>query len=244
MNANIPPAAGSSRPSVVNGTSRFRTALFSYAVLLAAGGAWLLASDLLRPRPHAPPPDRASATTVVAPSNLYLAAQIGMVRGDLWADAAVVEAATLPGRERSAPIDRGAVKRLDRARAAMEASLALAPVNAEGWLLLAKLPSASGNVDSRVASLLEMAYFTAPNAVALAPRRLERAATSSALSDLAIQDFVKTDIRRLLAGTAQPKAAIVAAYQSASPENRTTLESLVAEIDPDFAKTLRTAQPR
>jgi hypothetical protein len=244
MNANIPPAAGSSRPSVVNGTSRFRAALFAYAVLLAAGGVWLLASDLARPRPHGSLPGRASATTAATPSMLYLAPRLGMVRGDLWADAAVAEAATLPERDRSAPLDPSTVERLARARAAMEESLALAPVNAEGWLFLAKLPSSSGNVDPRVASLLEMAYFTAPNVIALAPRRLERAATSSALSDLAIQDFVKTDIRRLLAGTAQPKAAIVAAYQSASPENRTIFESLVAEIDPDFVKTLRTIQPR
>jgi hypothetical protein len=235
MSAHLLTSAGSPQPMIANGSSRFRSALLIYATVLASTGTWLLVADILRPRAAGPLP---------APSNPFLGAQVGIFRGDLWANAAVVEARTLPWPERSAAVERGAVKRFDQVRTAMETSLTLAPINAEGWLFLAKLPSASGTADPRVARLLEMAYFTAPNAVTLAPRRLERATTSNALSDPAIQDLVKMDIRRLLAAAPQAKGILVTTYQNALPENRTLFESLVAEIDPTFARGLRSAQPK
>ncbi len=207
--------------------------MLSTAAILGVTGSWLLLSDLLRPGPARRTPDHASAPTGV--TGVRLAAQLGMIRGDLWADSAFVDAAAL----QLPPLDRAAAARLDETRATMETSLALAPVNAEGWLLLARLPAASGKADARVANLLEMAYFTAPNAVALAPRRIDRAASSSALSDPEIQDFVKTDIRRILAGKPASKVAIVAAYRNALPQNRALFEALVADVDSGFARTLR-----
>ena len=42
-----------------------------------------------------------------------------------------------------------------------------------------------------------MSYFTGPSALDLAPRRLERAATSSALADNDLQAFIKSDIRAI-----------------------------------------------
>jgi hypothetical protein len=208
------------------------------AVLLGTMGSWLVVSDLLRPGLSRLALDRPSAIAAGDVTSARLAAQLGMIRGALWADAAFTDAAAFRWPERAVPVNRASGELLDRARAAMETSLSLAPINAEGWLFLARLPSASGTVDPRVASLLEMAYFTAPNAVALAPRRLERAASSGALSDPEIQDFVKTDIRRILAGKPPATAAIVAAYRGASPQNRALFEALVADVDSGFARTL------
>jgi hypothetical protein len=236
MNASFPPRPP--RP-VVSATPFMQGfALVCYALVLGAAGGWLLVADLLRPGPIGFPPDRASTTTGSTASGAFLVAQFGKFRGDLWADAAFADAAA-HWPERATPLDRATAAGLDRARTAMETSLALAPVNAEGWLFLATLPSASGGVDPRIASLLGMAYYTAPNAVALAPRRLERAASSSALSDPEIQGFVKTDLHRILSDKPQLRPGIVAAYRSAPPENRVLFESLVAGVDSGFARTLR-----
>jgi cytochrome c-type biogenesis protein CcmH/NrfG len=167
-----------------------------------------------------------------------------MIRGCLWADAAFAEAAALRWPQRPVGDDRARVESLAPVRAAMETSLALAPVNAEGWLFLAGLPAASGNTDPRTVSLLKLAYLTAPNAVALAPRRLERAVVSAALADPEVQDAVKTDLHHLLVAKPPAREAILAAYRIALPHNRDLLESLVADVDSGFADTLRSSRPR
>lgn len=244
MNVVFPPTAGSARPRASLDPSRFHGGLFVLAAFLGTAGLWVLVGDLLRLGPIGFPPDRASVTGGTVAAGAYRIAQRGMIRGDLWADAAFAEAAALARLERSGPPDRAMVEQLGRARGAMEMSLALAPIDAEGWLLLATLPLPSGGVDPRIASLLKMAYLTAQNDVALAPRRVERAAASSALPDPEIQDFVKTDIRRLVAGTPQQKAALAAAYRNSLPENRARFEALVADIDSGFARTLRSVLPK
>jgi len=245
MNVAIPPSAGPARPGVSNEPKGFRGALLALGFVLGTAGMWLLLGDLLRLGPIGFPPDRATSVSPgKAAADAYQVAQRGMIRGDLWADAAFAEAAALLWPERSAPADRAQLdrtqtERLDRARGAMETSLALAPINAKGWLLLATLPAPPGSAQARVASLLKMAYFTAPNDVSLAPRRVQAAAMSSALSDPEVQDFVKSDIRLLLAGTPQQRGMIAPAYRTSLPENRARLETLVADIDSGFARTLR-----
>lgn len=243
MSTIVPLSTGPLRPEAPARVSWLRIGLLCYAALLGLAGSWLLVSNLLRPGRITAGPDQVSAAAATGVPVAYLAAQIGMVRADLWADAAFLDAATAAWPESSAPTARATAERLNRARNAMETALALAPVDAEGWLFLAKVPSSSGRPDPRITSLLEMAYFTAPNSVALAPRRLERAAASIALSDPEIRDFVRTDIRRLLAAGPAQKAAIVTAYRNAAPENRELFEALVAEVAPSFAATLPSAVP-
>ena len=72
---------------------------------------------------------------------------------------------------------------------------------------------ARADAENRVGTLLEMSYFTAPSASELAPWRLERAATSSALADKDIQAFVKSDIREILNRRPEFQQAIIAAYR-------------------------------
>lgn len=244
MNVVFPPSAGPARPRALLDPSRFQGGLFVLAAFLGTAGLWLLLGDLLRAGPIGFPPDRPSVTPGKVAAGAYRVAQRGMIRGDLWADAAFADAAALALPERSGPLDRASAVRLDRARSAMETSLSLAPIDAGGWLLLATLPLPSGGVDRRVASLLKMAYLTAQNDIALAPRRVERAAASSALSDPEIQEFVKADIRRLLAGTPEQRSTLVTAYRNSLPENRAPLESLVADVDSGFARTLRSSAQR
>ena len=249
MNAEAAPASvvNSPRTSVpfsVSGPFKFRLGLFLFGMLLGLAGLWLLFPVLLHPSPIGFPSDRAGAAAAATYQVSALkAAEIGLIRGHLWADAAFADSRLL-WRDRSAPLDRGTIERIARARSTMETALALAPVNAEGWLFLAALPSGPPASDSRVATLLELSYFTAPNALALAPWRLERAATSSALADKGIQDLVMSDIRRILTYRPQARSAIVAAHRNALPQNRPLFEALVGEVDSGFAQSLRAAQPK
>ena len=80
------------------------------------------------------------------------------------------------------------------------------------------LPDTSASADSRIGTLLEMSYFTAPSTPELAPWRLKRAATSSALVDEDFQEFIKSDIRMILSRPPEFQQVIVAAYRDAWPQ--------------------------
>ena len=123
-----------------------------------------------------------------------LAAEIGAISGDPWAEAAFTGARFMR-TDRSTSLGRANSGQFARARATAEPALALAPVNGAAWLFLARLPASSRDGENHVGTPLEMSYFTAPSALDVAPRRLERAATISALADNDLQAFIKSDIR-------------------------------------------------
>ncbi len=151
--------------------------------------------ELPRPKPVGLPFDRNGTEAAAARrTRAVLAAEIGAIRGDPWAEAAFTGARFM-GTNRSTSLDRANSGQRARARANAETALALAPVKGGAWLFLARLPASSQDCENRVGSLLEMSYFTAPSALDLASLRLERAATSSALADNDLQAFIKSDIR-------------------------------------------------
>ncbi len=84
-----------------------------------------------------------------------------------------------------------------------------------------------------------MSYLTAPDDAALARPRIERALASSVPIDRDLQEFMKGDLREILAQQPLQKPAILAAYKAASPQNQAIFEALAAEIDPDFAQSVR-----
>jgi hypothetical protein len=204
----------------------------------------MLLPDLLSPKATGLPFDRNGAEAAATHRvRAVLAAGIGAVRGDLWATAAFTRA-PLMWIGRSSILDPASAEQVARARANTETALALAPINGAAWLFLANLPATSPDAESRVGTLLEMSYFTAPSAPELAPWRLARAATSSALADKDIQAFVKSDIREILSGGPEFQPAIIAAYRNAWPQNQPIFESLVAGVDPTVAQSLRSGQPK
>jgi hypothetical protein len=204
----------------------------------------MLLPELLRQKPIAFPLDRASAEALaVYRPRAVLAASIGAIRGDLWAEAAFTDSRFM-WADRPASLDRTNNDRIDAARANAETALKFAPINGAVWLFLAKLPTNSPNNENRVATLLEMSYFTAPSDADLAPARLERAATSSALADKDIQAFIKTDIRAILSRRPEFQQGIMAAYRNALPQNQPMFESLVAGVDPNAAQLLHSDQPK
>jgi hypothetical protein len=223
---------------------RLRSALLVFGIILGLSGLWMLLPELLRPKPIGLVFDRAGAEKAVEHwTGAVLAAEIGAIRGDLWAEAAFTGASFM-WMDRSTIRDWSKFGLLARARANAETALALAPVNGAAWLFLAKLPAISPEGENRVGTLLEMSYFTAPSALDLAPWRLERAATSSALADKDLQAFIKSDIRGILERGPEYRQAIMAAYRNAWPQNQPIFESLVADADPAVAQLLRSGQPK
>jgi len=176
---------------------RPRSALLVFGIGLGLSGLWMLLPELLRPKPVGLAFDRNGNEAAVARrTRAVLAAEIGAMRGDFWADAELTGARFM-GTDRWTSLDRTNSGQLARARANAEPALALAPVNGAAWLSLARLPARPQDGENRGGALLEMSYFTAPRALDLAPWRLERAAISSALADRGLPAFIKSDIHAI-----------------------------------------------
>jgi hypothetical protein len=224
-------------PAIPAAPPKLRTALLAFGVFLGVCGLWLLLPELLRPKAVGLAHDKTSAAAAGEHQlSALLAARIGAIRGDLWAEAAFAESSLL-WLDRAAALDHANAARLEQARSRLETALAYAPIDGPAWLLLASLPGAQPK-DAGV-SALENSYLTAPNDLSLADLRLERAAASSALADRDIQDSVRSEIRKILTYQPRRKGAIITAYRNAWPQNQSLFETLVADVDPAFAQSLR-----
>ncbi len=223
--------------------TRLRSGLLVLGVVIGISGIWMLLPDLLSPKTTGLPFDRNGAEAAAQHRNrAILAAGIGGIRGDLWANAAFADARFLWINRLTKY--KSSLAQLANAKARAETALALAPINGAAWLFLAKLPATSPDAESRGVTLLEMSYFTAPSAPKLAPFRVERVATSSALADKDIQAFVKNDLREIMRRPPEFQQTIIAAYRNALPQNQPIFESLVADVDPTVAQSLRLGEPK
>lgn len=211
----------------------FRIALLLFVVLLGAQSAWLLGTDLFRSSIQRLPTD---ATTAAAAAkqrrSAALAAAIGGIRGDLWADLAFTYANALWGTSYDAA-------GVSQARASLDRALAKAPHNAGAWLLLAGLSETYPSTNLNTEAALKMSYYTGPSEQELIPLRLRIAARSAFVGDFEMRQFVSRDLRLLLARKKQ--SVILAAYNAASPDGRQFIEHTLNDIDPAAAQWLRGA---
>ena len=222
-----------------------RLSVLFFASFLGLAGVWLLISALLLPQAIALPLDKESAAAAGAyRSNAAWAARLGVIRGDLYKEAAFTDADLVwldPARSR----DPANAARLQRARSNGQTALALAPINGSVWLLLAELPAPPGKAaEAAATAALQMSYFTAPTDPSLALPRLQRALALSAPLDKDLQEFVKGDLRQLLLNSPRQYPAILAAYKAAPPQNQSILEALAGEVDPHFNQYLRGESPK
>lgn len=228
--------------------ARLRIALFSFSGLLAALGAWTLSTAILTSRPIELSFDRQGAAAAAAHrSGAQWAAWIGLVRGDLYAQAAFANAEAM-FLDRAAANAAAGLAQTRHARDNALAAVSLAPVDGATWLLLAALPQTERRPDGRSAdagraAALLVSYFTAPNDPTLARTRLERALAMKIPLDHDLQEFMKGDLRAILADP-KAQAALVAAYHTAIPQNQTLLDAIAAEVDSDFARSLRPEPPK
>jgi len=213
----------------------FRLATLVFAVLLGAQCIWLLLAELSQPNSIRLPTDAQAATAAARQRNdTTWAARIGNIRGDLWAQSAFTFADllwTVPG---TGP---DPTKSLEQARARLERALEDAPHQAAAWLLLAGLASRYRWSDLNSTEALKMSYYTGPNEAPLMPLRLSVATRSEAVGDTEVQEFVRRDLRLLLAR--QRNSAVAEAYNAASPAGKRLIEGAVQEIDPSGLSSLR-----
>ena len=190
---------------------RFAFRLLLFAVVLGFQCAWLLLPEFLG-------------------VDAKWAAEIGVIRGDLWEKLAFTYADLIVD-------DAGAGANLARARSSLDRALADAPHQSGTWLLLAGLASRYQlpGIDAKEA--IKMSYYTGPSELQLMPLRLRITAYSGAFDDAELRDSISREVRLLI--TRQEKSAIVAAYNVAQPAGKRFIEQAVREIDPSALEWIR-----
>lgn len=207
-----------------------RTPLFLLAFLLASGSIWILVPELLRPVPMAFSTDPESAAT--NRSAAHLAAQFGVIRGDLWAASALAYSDVLGNRPEGQTSDT-----IEQARKITELALTQAPSDARIWLLLANINSRFNSLISKASAAVRMSYYTGRNESKLIPARLALSLRLPSIADPEFQQLASFDLRTVLRNP-ELKPAILDAYQNALPEGQRFLQAVLKELDPNLLATL------
>lgn len=224
------------------GTSeaRFRNILVVFAISLGIAGAWLFVSELARPPGIGFSPHQNDSAAKLQRPRSALAARVGLVRGDLWAELFLSFADSIVGQSGR---DFGAIETLNAAMPAAERALAYAPYRSDVWLLLAAMSEKYELQTPNSAAALKMSYYTAPYSWDLVPLRLSVATRGDALRDADLRQFVEQDLQMIFAGKPKLRPAVTAAYATASLEGRHLIESVVEQADPSFLASLQKQLP-
>lgn len=227
------------RPLRVDEPSHLRVRLTAmvFAVLLGMQCLWLLAAELFQPSIDRLPTDSVSAAGVAKQREVAsLAASIGAIRGDLWAQSAYTYADLVWG-EQKAGAKTSVTAAVPSARANLDQALRNAPCQSGAWLLLAGLALRYPSPSLDATAVLKMSYYTGPSEQYLAPQRLRLALQLEGVNDIEMRQFVSRDIRFLLAR--KRKFAIADAYAAASADGKSVVEQTIKNIDPSALDVLR-----
>jgi hypothetical protein len=218
---------------------RLRAGALAFAGIVGLGALWLTAAAVARPAPRGFPADAAGASAAAQDrGRATLAARLGAVRGDLWAQCAVTYA-DLAWTEPGPQADAAHAQPLDQARAVAERAVVAAPHDARMWLLLASLEARMDWVTRRGASLLRMSYYTGPNEPALVPLRLATFGRLDASADDDLQQLVRRELANVVNRRPDLTWAVVAAYREALPAGKSFFETVLRDLDPKLLATLR-----
>jgi hypothetical protein len=217
-----------------------RTCGILLGVLLALYSAWFLAAELFRPRldpafrfPAAIPNSKIESIRSAA----GLAATLGIIRGDLWAERVLLDAAKILN-ERESPDDTMPQKQSEEIRVMAERAVANAPLSSPVWLVLATLTSKAGP-QPLASEQLKMSYYTGPNDKALMGRRLALVSRFQSIEDPVLRNAIRREIRTILLRAPDLRRSVISAYRDAQPEARKFIEATVSEVDPTFLRSLR-----
>lgn len=209
-----------------------------FVAILGCLSCWILAPEFFRPASHAFPQTTRGAELIAADRNAAATtASLGIVRGDLWADYALTYLDLVENDKSDRRGVRGA-KMAEQARRVAERALALAPHDAQVWLILAALETKYHLSGDAPAVALRMSYYTGANETDLVRLRLRLALNSKALSDKDFQELVRHDIRLIVQRKPEMKPAILAVYQHAVPLGQKFLRESLKDIDPTLAGEL------
>lgn len=214
-------------------SSRFqiRSVALGLALLLGAHSLWVLAAELQRPGyalqsdfPPKIPAEELNSKRLSA----SIAASIGLVRGDLWSERVLVDAANiLADQTPSSSFSSDSAQR----------ALSSRPIDTRVWLLLAAL--SSDRSPERARQQLKMSYYTGPNDKAVIGYRFAFATQSRMLDDPDLREAMRREVRTILLRAPDLRSAIIAGYRKAQPKDREFIEKTVGAIDSDFVAALR-----
>jgi hypothetical protein len=219
----------------------FRLATLFIAVLIGLQSLWILLPELSRPGIAELPTDPVSAGSASVTSRrdaAIWAAQIGTIRGDLWAESAFTYADLLWDTSKDGA---AMAPELQRARKSLYRTLDEAPEKSGAWLLLAGLALHYPSIARDPTAALKMSYYTGPTEKHLMSLRLRIAAQTDAFNDFEVRQFVSRDLHMFLAQ--HQEGVIAEAYHVASPTGKRFIENVVNEIDPSALDWLHDAAP-
>jgi len=226
--SGLPKLAGNQS---VNLHGWFRKALFVSAFVLSCGSAWILLPEICRfPSADFSTGQRPAETITAQQTYAHLAALIGYVRGDLWAEYLLTYPSAYQLHEKS-NLPTGVSPPNEKVREIAERALSFAPYDSRTWLALANFNSRFDWLNKRASNDLRMSYYTGPNEIDLIPLRLALAVSFDDVSDEVFQEFVRHDIRLIVTRKPEQKYTIQEAYRYALPEGRTVIENTLREVD-------------
>jgi hypothetical protein len=212
----------------------FRSAVLVFAFILGWQAVWLITAEFFRPSsPKFPESAQATADNRKAAA---LAASLGYIRGDLWAEYALTYSDILSVDGRTGA---QSVEVIEHAREITNRALSLVPSDAQIWLLLARIDARFDWLNGKSSTALRMSYYTGTNETELIASRLPLAINSSEIGDPDFQQLVRHDIRIVVTRKPELIPAVLAAYRDASPVGQQFLETALKEIDPSLFAKLR-----
>ena len=215
---------------------QLRTAFFAFASLLGLQSIWIILPELIGPSPLVFPREpRSPPISASERDRARRAAELALVRGDLWAEAAIAQSPE-PIRSLESLKTAQSTDQVQMARATAEKAATLSPHDARIWLLLA---SQDCLLHREASGALKMSYYTGPSEIVLMPLRLLVATCSDAINDAELQTLVAGEIRLIVSHEQNLKPAIVGAYQNASPNGKRFIETVVGNLDSGLMATIR-----
>src|SRR5581483_1763365 len=169
----------------------FRAVIGALAALLGLLALWILVSESTRPQLGYFPSDLSEANAMYdVRTSAATAAEIGMIRGDLWTAAAVT--ATAPSLFGAADPSnvQADQSELENMNAIAARAARLSPHDARIWLVLADLYFSADKNSSKGTEALKLSYYTGPNEISAMPLRVLIAVRSNAISDDEVQSLV------------------------------------------------------
>jgi hypothetical protein len=219
----------------------FRLCALIFAGSLGVQALWLLSTELVHPKIAYFPADKAASEQAAGLRLAALfAAEIGSIRGNLWADYAVTLFSELLTDTKNATAS--SIQDLsDDTRDATVTAAKLAPTDSRIWLLLALIDQRLDRLGRGILGPLKMSYYTGPNTAALIPTRLLIAARSAAITDPELQGLVGREIRTVVTRRPDLRPALFIAYRDAVPEGRRFLEAAIGDLDRNLLASIRSS---
>ncbi len=231
------PKLGSSRP--VKSYGWFRGAMLVLAFALACQAFWILAAEFFRLSSVGFPTSSQSAAVAIANrDDANIAASIGYLRGDLWADDVLTYPSAYQIHEKD-NLSTNNSPPIEQVRDIAERALSFAPHDSRIWLVLANIDSRFDWLNKKASNDLRMSYYTGANEVELIPLRLSLAVSFSDISDVDFQQLVRHDISIIITRKPELKSAIQDAYRYALPDGRRFIETTLNEMDPTLLSKIR-----